>query len=369
MFAPLAALALACARLALAAGPLPAGGVAGPLYASWAKFPLGTSVTHRTTEDDAGRKSESATTYTLFDLSADRAVIEAVRVEVVAGRDVASPGRKQVIRRFDAAHHDLLTNAPEGAAPPEVEGLVEAGDRPLTVGGREYGAKYAKFTPKPRGFFVVTGESWTSDEVPGTTLRATTAYSGAAVAWSSATELIEVRVPAKPAPPPAKVPDPEYQSWAKFPVGTAVVYKVSIRQTDSKAETTDTHTLVELTAGKVVVEMTRVFKQSIGDYSPPAARHEIEREMYAPPGHKPGTPIAPEGLIDSCEEPLTLGGRKYTTRYTKRVVRPGGDWFVETWASDEVPGRVVKSASGGAKPGAAYESTSELVEVRVPGKK
>lgn len=190
---PLAAL-LALAALAGASGaadpPVPAGKLPNPAYASWAKFPVGTAVTIKVANDSAGQKSESTMTSTLLELTAEKATVEMVIVSKAGGQEYRAPPQKQEQAR--------TLDAPPGYDPkakaPEIEGLVEQGEKKITLAGKEYKASYAKIKRKT-GDIDVTSKIWTSDEVPGTMLKSLSTVGGQ-YPTTSTMELVEVKKPA-----------------------------------------------------------------------------------------------------------------------------------------------------------------------------
>ncbi len=188
--AALLAMAVLAGTAPAADPPVPAEKLAAPMYKNWAKFPAGTSVTHRMTTDSAGQKSESTMTSTLLELTAEKATVEVVLVSKAGGAEFKAPPQKQELTR--------TVDAPPGykpdAKPAKVEGLVEEGTKTVTVAGKEYKASYAKIRQKT-GDIDVTSETWTSEEVPGMVLKMLSTVGGK-YATTSTMELVEIKKPA-----------------------------------------------------------------------------------------------------------------------------------------------------------------------------
>ncbi len=168
--------------------PVPAGKLANPAYKSWAKFPKGTAVTLKAVSDTNGMKAESTMTLTLLELTPDKAVIEMVNVVTTGGTEFKSPPAKQELKRY--------VDAPPGTKPGETkkpEGLVEQGEKKVTVAGKEYKATYTKMKLSTGGVDVVA-EAWSSDDVPGMVLKSVNTMSGA-VSSATTLELAEIKKP------------------------------------------------------------------------------------------------------------------------------------------------------------------------------
>ena len=189
-FTPLLAIAFLAGTSGAADPPAPAGKLANPAYASWAKVPKGTAVTLKVVSDSAGQKSEVSMTSTLVELTADKATVEMVSVTKAGGQEFKLPPTKQEFERFVAAPPGY-----DPKAPPKPEGLVEQSDTTLKIAGTSYKAKYTKIKQTPAPGTEVVVESWTSDDVPGMVLKSSSSYAGNGVVSKSSTELVEVKKP------------------------------------------------------------------------------------------------------------------------------------------------------------------------------
>lgn len=136
-----------------------------PAYTAWAKFPVGTTMT-LTTVVEAGPavKNESVMTTTLTALTPDKLTVTMGAVTKVAGQEFKSPSTPVDYPRAADAAAGVPTPAAGQAKP------VEEGVKDITVLGKVYKAKYAKYNSDDAQGPGAT-EIWSSDEVPGTILK------------------------------------------------------------------------------------------------------------------------------------------------------------------------------------------------------
>lgn len=164
------------------------------------------------------------------------------------------------------------------------------------------------------------------------------------------------------------VENPEFASWSKFKTGAAVTHK-SISTINGRAsEQTQTHTLVEVAADKVVVEMRVTIVVQGNVLKPNAVRQEISKALVIPKGAKKADVLAgkPEGTFDEGAEILKLDGKELRTRWFKYKTETGGRVIQgQKWLSADVPGLLVRQheSTGGAVP---VDSVLDLVEIKRP---
>lgn len=173
----------------------------------------------------------------------------------------------------------------------------------------------------------------------------------------------------EPAPPPAEaVENPQYRSWARFPVGTvAVQRRVSETEgVEGKTVTTQTTRLLEVTPEFVKLEEQSSSRRYDGyEENNPPGTHTVPSRLTLPPGVKKEDFGKHPGGAEGGEGTVTVAGRQYAARwYTGKDRNEGGEVSVKTWVSDEAPGRLLKSVSR--TTGVNKIVTVELVEVRVP---
>lgn len=166
-------------------------------------------------------------------------------------------------------------------------------------------------------------------------------------------------VPAATPTPTETIPNPQYASWAKFKPGTRVVVR-STTSTDGhegKTTTTTTSTLVEVTPADVAVETQTKSRRYDGheEDNPPSV-HRLPKELAVPVG------AAEKKSADAGEETVTVGGKEYRAAWHKGKDRnEAGEVSVQTWTSDAVPGRFLKSVAR--TPAVGKSTVIEVVEV------
>lgn len=163
-----------------------------PVYASWAKFKPKTAVVLKSvaTTSIMGNESKTETeiTYTLTELTDEKAVIEMTSVTKVMGNEIKSPAIK--------LSHLKKVPKPAPAVPPEGQKAApkpEEGTETVKVGGTEYKAKWMKVKSSANGN-ESESKTWTSDEIPGTMLKSETTITGT-FSTKSVMEVIEVKKP------------------------------------------------------------------------------------------------------------------------------------------------------------------------------
>jgi hypothetical protein len=166
------------------------------------------------------------------------------------------------------------------------------------------------------------------------------------------------------APKGETMENPQYTSWARFPVGTKAVQKSVTTTEPNKTVTTTSYSLVEKKDDVLVVEMqvhTVWWDGHVEDNPPEKLR--VVKTIGVPPGYKPGQ--KPKGVTEEGEETLTMAGREFKTKWYKgRDNVEGGAVESQNWSSDEAPGGLVKSVVR--IPKQKQTTVIELVEVKVP---
>ena len=160
-----------------------------------------------------------------------------------------------------------------------------------------------------------------------------------------------------------KYDHPSYANWAAFPVGTVVVQETVTENENNpeKTVTTIEYKLVEKSDAELVVEFTA------------ATRHYTGREETNPPQkmRHPRTYTLPDGVelpkrvANATDETITVrAGTFKTARTAGKEFTEGGELRSNTWASDDVPGGLVKSVNRVEAKKATI--TVELVAVKKP---
>jgi hypothetical protein len=133
-----------------------------PAYESWAAFAPGTFVKYSTTYDPApegeGAAVESTTTYTLKEVTEDK-------VEIAVSTVVTLASGESVARTPRSIEYPAQIEEPAETPKP-----VETGEATLDVGDREIDTTWTR-TVTTEGTTTVTTTVWTSDAVPGGTVK------------------------------------------------------------------------------------------------------------------------------------------------------------------------------------------------------
>jgi hypothetical protein len=178
---------LASLAVALTALPSPAEEIESPIYRSWAKAKVGTSVTYREVVTTKGVRAETTRRATLAKLTAEKAVIDEEQFETVNGKP-------KVVTSITLDYRKGLILLP-GMTKEKVEnpGLgKKAGLETVKVLGKDYKAAwYESEAPTDHGPAI--GRTWVSDDVPGKILKSTMKVESADKTVT--TELIEIKVP------------------------------------------------------------------------------------------------------------------------------------------------------------------------------
>ena len=139
-----------------------------PAYKSWARHPVGTSVTLKSVTTTQGVTIVTARTTTLVKLTDEGAVLETVTTSDATGKEVEAPPQIYLQRRMFPLFAGVKKE--DIGKPP---GSSTRGEETVKLAGKAYRATW--FDSKGR---VESGETftrtWMSDEVPGRLLKAVT---------------------------------------------------------------------------------------------------------------------------------------------------------------------------------------------------
>jgi hypothetical protein len=168
-----------------------------------------------------------------------------------------------------------------------------------------------------------------------------------------------------------RVDNPEYANWAKFKKGTSLTrVSTSVTPTGNTSVVTETLTLVEIAADKVVVEVEYVSEVTgATKFKTRPKTREIPKTVPLPPGmtKEEFTRKLP-GTVEEGTETLKMLGEEFKTRWYKTKTEVNGNRTEgKTWASDEVPGRIVKvESTTKTKDGGSFTTSTELAEIKKP---
>jgi hypothetical protein len=153
-----------------------------PQYQSWASFPKGTVVVHRSVTQTDGTEGATVTTttYTLVDLTPEQAVVE---LQTATRRYDGLETKNQPVRYTHPKRFPL----PPGTKSAEP---VEQGEETIRVAGIEYRTRWHTAKDRNEAGEVLT-RIWSSAGVPGGLVKSLTRT--AAIGKTTTTELVEVR--------------------------------------------------------------------------------------------------------------------------------------------------------------------------------
>jgi hypothetical protein len=165
-----------------------------------------------------------------------------------------------------------------------------------------------------------------------------------------------------------KIDNPQYTNWAKHKVGTTTTLKTTTTSAMFTSEGTIITKLLEVTADKIVVEMTVKSKAAGMDIDLPPMKQEYPKTIELPKGAKKETFATgkPEGVTKEGTETLKIGGKEVKAKwYEYEVKANGSDVKAKMWMSDDVPGSLVKMETKITSPVAA-ETKMELTDFKKP---
>lgn len=156
-----------------------------PMYDSWAKHGVGSSVKMKGSTDAAGQKTEMEITSTLTEKTDEKVVVEVKTTISMMGNKMDQPAQKM----------EFPAKMPEGQGTPAEEAKkagmeVKESEETVTIAGKEYNAKVIESTGKQNGMDMVA-KVWTSTEVPGQMLKTVSTMTGA-MNMSTTMEVTEV---------------------------------------------------------------------------------------------------------------------------------------------------------------------------------
>lgn len=150
---------------------------------------------------------------------------------------------------------------------------------------------------------------------------------------------------AAPALAADKIDNPMYKMWASYKPGTYVTMKSETDMGGTKSTSTTTTKLIEVTADKLVLEMTMTSKVEVPGVDIPATTNTMKQDVPAKmdkPAEQKTDEKAPKPK--EGEEELTVNGKKIKCKWIEMTMEQGGTKTVsKSWTSDEVPGKTVKT--------------------------
>jgi hypothetical protein len=148
-----------------------------PEFASWSKFKVGTSITIKSITEFGGMSTESQQVVKLVEATADKLVLDTAGSTTVAGMKIDIPAMKREIAKTITLTVDLKkAKADAEKLPPDAK--TEEGAETLTMGGAQFKCKWRRTQITIMGNATDT-KIWTSDDVPGGTLKMESSTGGA----------------------------------------------------------------------------------------------------------------------------------------------------------------------------------------------
>ncbi len=161
------------------------------------------------------------------------------------------------------------------------------------------------------------------------------------------------------------VDNPSYAAWSKFKIGTELKYKQVSEVANMKTESEITYKLVELTPEKAVVEMGGASVVAGNKMELPPTRMDHSAKVE-------NTKVDPKMAellkadAKTSEEQVTVPAGTFKCKVVDtKVNQQGSEVSSKIWASDEVPGSLVKMVTVMTAP-MKSETTMELVEKKLP---
>jgi hypothetical protein len=150
-----------------------------PNYKTWASYKPGSWAKYTIVSDGGNFKTEMVMTMKLMEVTPEKVTLEYSNTMNVGGQKIDTPPQKSDIpAKTEKAAGDDKTKVDVTTK--------DAGQEDVAVGGKSYKCKVQETTTKsPQG--TATGKSWTSEEVPGGTVKAVTKMEGAAASTTTMT--------------------------------------------------------------------------------------------------------------------------------------------------------------------------------------
>jgi hypothetical protein len=149
-----------------------------PEYKHWAQFKVGSFSQLKMLSTMMGTKTETLTTTTLMELTAEKAVVEMKMVNEVMGQKSEIPATKRdipaKIEKKDLPDLDLK----KGKLPDGTEVLeVKKGKEDIKIGDKKIATEWVE-TKMKKDDSTITSKAWTSEEIPGRIVKTSTKMEG-----------------------------------------------------------------------------------------------------------------------------------------------------------------------------------------------
>ena len=153
-----------------------------PEFAMWSKYKVDTMTKLKMSTEAKGMKSGSTIVTTLKEVGADKLVLETEVITNFNDMEFKAPATKRDVTKT----MEVDDKAAEAVKAVKPEGTTEEGTETVKIGKDDVKTKWFKYKSKASGM-EVEGQSWTSDDVPGSIVKMVTK----SATFSSTMELVE----------------------------------------------------------------------------------------------------------------------------------------------------------------------------------
>jgi hypothetical protein len=137
------------------------------------------------------------------------------------------------------------------------------------------------------------------------------------------------------------VDNPEFTSWAKFKVGTAVTYSRQMSMGGDQRTMDTTSTLTEVTPDHVTLENKTTMSVNGTVQNIPAQTRTINAKVAK--GSRPDEPHDGDAKPETGTEDIQAAGKTFSCKWMKITRSEKGTTVtMKFWRSDDVPGGLVK---------------------------
>jgi hypothetical protein len=148
-----------------------------PLYKHWAKFKPGAFAQVKTENEAMGQKTVMTVTWTLKELTPEKAIIEMSAVNVMSGNEMKMPPQKQeVLAKVEEEKAKELDTPKKGDKKNGAE-VLNVGEEEIKVGDKKIKCKWIE-TKMKQDDQTILSKAWTSDEIPGMVVKTSMTVEG-----------------------------------------------------------------------------------------------------------------------------------------------------------------------------------------------
>lgn len=161
-----------------------------PEFASWSRFPKGTSITLKAETKVAGMTTDSKITTTLVETGKEKLVLETATSVKANGMEFGTPPMKRDVTKTIKLPEGFKKENFASGKPP---GTFEEGTETLKILGQQVKTKWFRFKAEVNGI-KTESKLWKSDEVPGMMVKMESTVKGPVVSTTTM-EIVEFKKP------------------------------------------------------------------------------------------------------------------------------------------------------------------------------